>query len=124
MKQKLGMKLFIAAGVGVVIIMLAVIILKNPTNENEGKMKQDVTVSTEYNKLGIMRELTKEELKHKEAIFETMDFICTKYGSGAYIYDKYEQINKDNECIYAINSKTDEKLCVTRTKINDEYIYK
>lgn len=124
MKKKSNMKVIVGIGIGLIVIMLAVVFLKKAdTHYKEVESKKQTEVSDEYKKLGIMRNLTEEELKHEDAILETMDYICTRYGSNKYEYKKYEQIDSISESVYAVFKKNNEEICITRTNINGDYIY-
>jgi hypothetical protein len=123
-KKNENLKIKIAMGVGItlVLVMVIVLILKGTgATNNINKNKEKVT--SEYEAIGITRELTREEQEHIDAIVESMEYITLKYGTGAYNYEGYEYIDDISEYIYVIDNEDNSKMTVIRRYINDEYLY-
>ena len=112
----------ISIGAVIILIIILVLAFKGCDSKESSSSKEEITTS-EYEYLGITRELTDEENEHLDAIIDSMQFLTLKYGSCAYIFDRYERIDDLSEYIYVKDSDDNSSVAVVRTNFNGEYIY-
>lgn len=124
--KKFNCNLTIIIGIGIMIVVVIILFFtfKGGGMSKKSDSDKEKLTTNKYDYLGIKRTFSEKENEHIDAIIGSMEYLTQKYGSGAYIFARYEFIDDLSEYIYVVDSSDDSQMIVIRTNFNGEYSYR